>query len=359
MSRAVPIGAALLLQSRVLLLTAGLVTLALGWILLPLQAVLLWSAVIAMLFAPVQRRLLMHWHGRQNLAALATLFLAIVMVVLPVALIAGSLVSEAAAVVARLQSGEWNLDRFLSGLFSRLPAWVTAVLDRFGLGNFAVLQRRVTSLLSQAGQGMAAQAMMLGQSAFDVVVGLCLTVYIAFFMIRDGVGWARAFRNGIPLPEGDKQVLFARFSTVIRATVKGNLLVAALQGACGGLAFWVLDVGAPVLWAVLMAMLSLLPAVGAGLVWGPVAVYLLLTGEVWKGAALVAFGVLVIGLIDNLLRPMLVGKDTRMPDVVVLVSTLGGMAVFGIHGFVLGPVIAAMAMAVWHLMLRAWADEVE
>ena len=128
-----------------------------------------------------------------------------------------------------------------------------------------------------------------------------------------------------------------------------NLVVAAVQGALGGLAFWLLDIRGALLWAVLMAFLSLLPAVGAGLVWLPVATYLLITGALWQGIALIAYGVLVIGLVDNALRPALVGKDTRMPDYVVMITTLGGMAVFGVNGFVLGPVIAAMFMAVWHI----------
>ena len=110
------------------------------------------------------------------------------------------------------------------------------------------------------------------------------------------------------------------------------------------------------LWAVLMAFLSLLPAIGAGLVWLPVALYFFATGGIWQGIALCAWGVLVIGLIDNLLRPILVGKDTRMPDYVVMISTLGGMAVFGVNGFVLGPVIAAMFISVWHLHTVAQSD---
>ena len=125
--------------------------------------------------------------------------------------------------------------------------------------------------------------------------------------------------------------------------------MAAIQGALGGLAFWFLGLKGALLWAVVMAFLSLLPAFGAALVWLPVAIYFFLTGAIWQGVALLAWGVLVIGLIDNLLRPILVGKDTQMPDYVVMISTLGGMAVFGINGFVLGPLIAAMFIAVWHL----------
>jgi predicted PurR-regulated permease PerM len=111
------------------------------------------------------------------------------------------------------------------------------------------------------------------------------------------------------------------------------------------------------LWAVLMAFLSLLPVVGAGLVWFPVAVYFFITGAAWQGLAMVAWGVLVIGLADNLLRPILVGRQARMPDYIVMITTLGGMAVFGINGFVIGPTIAAMFIAVWHLSLIAAAKK--
>jgi predicted PurR-regulated permease PerM len=122
-----------------------------------------------------------------------------------------------------------------------------------------------------------------------------------------------------------------------------------VQGALGGLIFWFLGVRAPLLWAVLMAFLSLLPAVGAALVWLPVAIYFVATGAVWQGLVLMAYGVLVIGLVDNLLRPILVGTDTKMPDYVVLISTLGGIEIFGMNGIVLGPMIAAMFIVVWDL----------
>jgi predicted PurR-regulated permease PerM len=138
---------------------------------------------------------------------------------------------------------------------------------------------------------------------------------------------------------------------VIRATVKGNVLVAAAQGALGGLIFWFLGVQAPLLWAVVMAFLSLLPAIGAAVVWAPVAIYFLVTGSVWQGVVLIAFGVIVIGLVDNVLRPVLVGKDTKMPDYLVLLSTLGGMALFGLNGFVIGPVVAALFIACWDLFV--------
>jgi predicted PurR-regulated permease PerM len=176
-----------------------------------------------------------------------------------------------------------------------------------------------------------------------------IALYLAFFLIRDSNSVLHSVWHAVPLAAVHKKVLLEKFTTVIRATVKGNLLIAAIQGALGGLGFWYLGVSGAVMWAVLMAFLSLLPAIGAGLVWLPVAVYLLLADEFWKSLALVAYGVLVIGLVDNLLRPILVGKGTHMPDYIVMITTLGGMAVFGINGFVLGPVIAAMFIAVWHI----------
>jgi predicted PurR-regulated permease PerM len=146
-----------------------------------------------------------------------------------------------------------------------------------------------------------------------------------------------------------KRLLLSKFTTVVRATVKGNVAVAATQGALGGLIFSFLGIQGALLWGCVMAFLSLLPAVGASLIWAPVAIYFLFTGAIWQGLTLTAFGVLVIGLVDNLLRPLLVGKDTQLPDYVVLISTLGGMVLFGLNGFVIGPVIAALFIAAWDL----------
>jgi predicted PurR-regulated permease PerM len=174
-------------------------------------------------------------------------------------------------------------------------------------------------------------------------------LYLLFFLLRDGAALGARIGRAIPLETEHKRQLVTKFTTVIRATVKGNIVVAASQGALGGLIFWILGIQGPVLWGVLMAFLSLLPAVGAGLIWLPVAIYFLATGAVWQGVVLIAYGIGVIGLVDNVLRPILVGKDTKMPDYVVLISTLGGLALFGLTGFVIGPVIAALFMATWDL----------
>jgi len=337
------------LHKRTLLLMLVAVTLALGWILQPFYGAILWGAIIALLFLPFYHWLLPRLRGRRNVAALLTLLAVLLVVILPFALLTASLAREAAGLYQRLQSGELDPAHYLRGVYDALPAVLLDLLDRLGLEDFDALQRRLAMLLSQATQYIATQAFSVGQNTFEFVASGFITLYLAYFLVRDGDTLVAALRRAVPLPPAHQQDLLDKFNTVVRATVKGNLLVAAIQGALGGLAFWFLGVGAALLWAVLMAFLSLLPAVGAGLVWVPVALYFFVTGAVWQALALVAWGVLVIGLVDNLLRPLLVGKDTRMPDYVVMITTLGGMAVFGINGFVIGPAIAAMFIAVWHI----------
>lgn len=327
------------------------VTLALGWVLQPFAGAILWGAIVALLFTPWNRWMLLRVGRRRSLAAGLTLLLVCLVVVLPLLLLLAALGNEAAALYERVQSKELEPAQYFREIFSVLPRWVRELLDRFGLVNFTALQRWLNALLLQGSRMLGAQAIDIGQNTMDLVLGICIAPYLAFFLLRDGEGLVRLLRRAVPLAPQHTQDLVDQFSTVIRATVRGNFVVAAIQGALGGLAFWALDVGAVLLWTALMAFLSLLPAVGAALVWVPVAAYFLVTGALWQGWALVAWGVLVIGLADNLLRPMLVGRDTRLPDWLVLLSTLGGMAVMGFNGFVLGPVVASMFVAVWHIRL--------
>jgi predicted PurR-regulated permease PerM len=302
------------LEHKPLLVLLVAVSLALAWILQPFFSPLLWSAIIALLFAPLHRRLQLHLRHRRTLAALLTILIAAAVVVVPVALLSAMLAYEAAGFLTRMQSGESGVLPNLRWVFDALPSWVTALLKPFGLADFDAVQRHLNTRFEQASGFIAARVISLGQSMFEFSASLLITPYLAFFLILDGERIVHAMRRALPLTPAHKQELLHKFSNVIRSTVKGNLVVAGIQGALGGLAFW-----------------------------------FLVTGATWQGVALVAWGVLVIGLVDNLLRPMLVGKATVMPDYVVMITTLGGMVVFGINGFVLGPVIAAMFFALWHL----------
>jgi predicted PurR-regulated permease PerM len=337
------------LEDKVFILLVIAVSLAFAWILGPYYGSVFWASVLAIVFAPAYRRLLRSMRQKRTLAALAAVLIILMIVILPLTLVGAMLVQEGFTVYERIQSGDLNPAKYFQQVFAALPQWLTDLLDRFGLTDLGLMQERLSSGFMKGSQFLAAQALSIGQNTFQFIINLFIVLYLLFFFLRDGDYLARRIRNAIPLRIEQQRDLFSKFTTVIRATVKGNIVVALVQGALGGLIFWFLGVHAPVLWAVLMAFLSLLPAVGAGLVWVPVAVYFLVTGAVWQGIVLIAFGVLVIGLVDNVLRPVLVGKDTKMPDYVVLIATLGGMAIFGLNGFVIGPVIAAMFMAVWDL----------
>lgn len=337
------------LQQKTFLILLILVSLAFGWILLPFYGAVFWAVVLALLFAPLYRWLLARMNQRQNRAALLTLLLAVVLVIIPLSLIVMSLVEDIMLVYNTLRAGKIDFSSYFQDIINVLPGWVVRPLGRMNLLDFEAVQSRLSTAAMQGSQIIAARAITIGQNTFNFAVSFCIMLYLLFFLLRDGKMLALRIREAIPLSTAYKTELFSKFTTVIRATVKGNIAVAAAQGALGGMMLWFLGVQGALVWGVLMAFLSLLPAIGAAVVWLPVAIYFLAVGPLWKGVALIVFGVLVIGMVDNVLRPILVGKDTKMPDYIVLISTLGGMGLFGLSGFVIGPVIAALFIATWTL----------
>ncbi|SDS76414.1 Predicted PurR-regulated permease PerM [Pseudomonas sp. Z003-0.4C(8344-21)] len=340
------------LQFKSLTVLLVLVTVAFIWILLPFYGAVFWAVILGILFAPVQRRLQIKFGWPRNLTSLCTLSLCLVIAILPVIIVSILLVQEGATVYKNIESGELDIAAYLAQFKHSLPPYFQQLLDRFGVGELNSLREKIVKAAMQGSQVLATQAFSFGQGTFEFVVSFFIMLYLLFFFLRDGPELARKMRTAVPLEENHKRRLQLKFNRVVRATVKGNVLVAVTQGALGGAIFWFLDIPSALLWAVLMAFLSLLPAVGAGIVWAPVAVYFLLSGMIWQGVVLGLFGVFVIGLVDNVLRPILVGKDTKMPDYMILISTLGGLAVFGLNGFVIGPLIAALFLSSWALFVE-------
>jgi predicted PurR-regulated permease PerM len=314
--------------------------------------------ILAIIFQPLQRRFERHFGDRSNLAAALSVVVCIVIAIIPMAIIFGALVNEGAKLVQRAQDGGIDATTILNEIQSHVPGWGQRILDRLGGGDFdfASIRDRIVGLVQQLGQLIAGRAINLGQNTLRFVVATGIMLYVLFFLFRDGRAVARTIRAAMPLSDAYNQRLLNKFVGVVRATVKGNVVIAVIQGTIGGVALWALGIDAALLWGALMVFLSLLPAIGAAIVWVPIAIYLFLTGAVWEGVALVFVGAAVIGLVDNILRPVLVGKDTRLPDYVILVSTVGGLSIFGINGFVIGPLIAALFVAVWTIF-REERDE--
>jgi len=334
-------------RSFLLLLVA--VSIAFLSILLPFYPAIFWGGVLAVIFGPLHRRLRALVGERRNLAAFLMVLIIILIVILPMTFIAGALANEAAGLYNRINSGQLNLGGYYEQIVTALPTWVHGWLDSWGVGDLLSIREKLSAGALQGSQFLAKQAVSLGQNTFQFLIGLGVMMYLLFFLLRDGYALVPRIKSLIPLSDAHRRHLFQKFTTVVRATIKGNIVIAITQGFLGGVMFAFLGIQGALFWGVLMAFLSLLPAVGASLIWAPVAIYFMVTGAYGEGIILILFGVLVIGLIDNLLRPILVGKDTKMPDYVVLISTLGGLAVFGLNGFVIGPLFAALFIACWDL----------
>ena len=328
------------------------VSVALCFILAPFFSTVLWGAILALIFQPVQRRLVARLGRRRNLAALITLTICVVIVIFPLTLVAGTLVQQVASAYQQVRSGSLDIGASFSQIVHAMPQSIQNLLARYDLMDLPGLQQRLSAGAAQISQFVATRALSVGQNTLQFLVSFGVMLYLFFFLVRDGREISRLVRDAIPLDEQHKLHLIRKFTTVIRATVKGNVAVALVQGTLGGIALWVLGIQGALLWGFVMMLLSLLPAVGAALVWGPIAVYFISTGALAKGIGLALFGSLVIGTIDNVLRPVLVGKDTRLPDWVVLISTLGGISLIGINGFVIGPLIAALFISCWDLLRR-------
>lgn len=325
-----------------------LITAACIWVVLPFYGAVLWAAILAILFRPLHRRLLRHI-GNHNLAAAISLFGCIVLAIIPAIVVLTALVQETTGLYNRLSNREFDLVAFLDRMHDALPAWVLQALADLDLAEYETIRARLTALTLQSSQFFANQLLAIGQGTMRFALNLGVMLYLLFFLFRDGPAIALRIRGASPLSPQHTDHILNKFTAVMRATVQGNFTISILQGGIGGVAFWFLGIEPALLWAALMAILSLLPAVGAFLVWMPVAVYLLLSGSTIEALALTATGVILMGGVEYLLRPALIGKGARLPDYAILISTLGGIAVMGLNGFVIGPLIAALFVSVWSL----------
>jgi predicted PurR-regulated permease PerM len=177
----------------------------------------------------------------------------------------------------------------------------------------------------------------------------CVLLYTMFFFLIGGPGLLHRVLAYIPLTEADKQRMLEKFVSVTRATLKGTLLIGVTQGALSGLAFWAVGFDGAIFWGTVMTVLSIIPGIGGALVWVPASIILLTTGEVWQGIALGGFCAFIVGSVDNVLRPRLVGRDTQMHQLLIFFSTLGGLLLFGAMGFILGPILAALFVTSWEM----------
>lgn len=332
-------------------------TIAFLWLIQAFLQPIFWATVLSIVFYPIHRRWLHLFKERASLASVATLLTIIVSVLAPLFLIGLAVSAESIALYQRIASGEIDIQAVLDW-FERLAPAAVDLMGRFGMD-----PEGLTDRLSETGvvvsQFIASQILAIGRDALRFTVLLFVMLYVLFFFLRDGSRLVDALIRTLPLGDVRERRLVTKFAEVSRATLKGTLVIGAIQGGLGGLLFFAVGIGAPIFWGVIMTVLSILPAVGAALIWVPAAIFLFATGEIVRGVIVVVFGALVISIIDNVLRPILVGKDTQMPDALVLLSTLGGLMFFGITGFVIGPIIAAFFLVVWEMFAAEFSEPTE
>jgi len=329
-------------------LMLALTTAAFGLLLLPFYTAILWAVILAIVFHPVQQFLVRRLKGREGAAALLSVLMCVCLVIVPAVLILASIAQESSSLYRQLSSEEFGLRGRIESIISALPGFIEAWTP-FELGSFPDLRQKFSGAVLQAGQSMAGRVVNIGETTLSFFIGSGVLLYLLFFLFRDGERLVAKIKSAMPLSEDHSAKLLEKFTSVINATVRGNIIIAIIQGTIGGVTFWMLGIEAALLWGVVMTFFSMLPAVGAAIVWAPAALFLMFTGAWLKAVILVLVGLLIIGLIDNLLRPPLVGKNAKLPDYVVLVSTVGGMALFGINGFIIGPLIAALFISAWSL----------
>jgi predicted PurR-regulated permease PerM len=337
-----------------LLLLAALMTAGLLWVVWPFVITILMAALVTGLVRPVFLRLTSAFGGRRALASGVTILLILVLVVVPLVALIGIVVNQAVRVttevgpvIERFVNEPTYLDQQLQRIpgYDRLEPYREQILTRAGsvvgaIGNFLV------NSLSETTKGTV-----------TFVFQFFILLYSVFFLLMDGPGMLRTILTYLPLHDEEKERMKDRFMSVTRATIKGTIVIGIIQGGLSGLAFWIIGIPAALFWTVVMVVLSILPAVGGALVWVPAAVILLALGQVWQAVFLVVFCGLAVGSIDNILRPRLVGRDTKMHDLMILFSTLGGIVAFGPIGFMLGPVLAGLFITSWEIFAVAFRED--
>lgn len=314
------------------------------------------AAVFSGLIHPLYRQIRTAFGGREAVASVVTLLAVLLLVGGPVVFIVTIVTNEAIRMTD-------NVAPWLTQITTN-PAGFSTYFDRIpGIERLApyreVLLAKADEAAARLGQIVVSSLSSTTRGTLALIVEFFMMIYAMFFFLIHGRQYLDSMLRYLPLREAEQNQMLDRFVSVARATLKGTLLIGIVQGTLGGVIFAILGIPGSVLWGLLMIVLSVLPVVGGALVWVPAAIILTIQGSWIKALVLVGFCSLVIGSIDNVMRPRLVGHDTQMPDLMILFSTLGGIAVFGAIGFIIGPIIAALFVTIWEIFGRAYRDDLD
>lgn len=323
------------------------------WLLRDLVLPLFWAVVFAILLYPLFTRIT-HWLGGYSaIAALLTIALLLIVLFVPLYFLGIAISNQAIDFYLSLAEHNFSPQQMLADV-----PYLSETLTGF-LGDSQSLAGHARELVQSTSAWVATQAFSIGSTTLSFVLKLALALYVLFFLLKDGKRLGTYLLRIIPLGDDKERMLYERFASTTRAIIKGTVIVAIVQGAVGGALFAIAGIPSPMLWGVAMALAALIPALGAGIIWAPAGIILLLLGNLPGALIVLGGGALIVGLIDNILRPVLVGRDTEMPDALILLAILGGIASFGLAGIIIGPVIAALFLSVWDLFTREFTPEID
>jgi len=317
-----------------------------------LMAIIL-AGIFSALSYPMYRKFKIGFGGRRMLASAITIILIIFVVLVPLSGLLGIIATQAVkigSVAKPWMEQQFSKPGALSQFLQSLPFYETIEPYRNQIiakaGEFAgSMSGFIIDKLSSATIGTV-----------SIIIDIFIMLYCMFFFLIQGDEILKKILYYLPLKDHDERRILDKFTSVTRATLKGSLVIGVLQGGLAGLAFAVLGIPSAVFWGTIMAILSVIPSIGSALVWVPAAIYLAIAGHPVKGIGLFIFCGAVVGSLDNLLRPILVGKDTQMHELMILFGTLGGIIMFGVVGIIIGPIIAALFVTAWEIYGIAFQD---
>jgi predicted PurR-regulated permease PerM len=312
------------------------------------------AGIFSGMFQPVFEWFVRRTRGHRSLSSLLTLLVVCLLIIMPLFLLLGIVAGQAIQISNEV--GPWIARRLeepaaVSELFRWLPfhdyvlQYKGEILQRAG-----ELVGRISTVLLESIQAVTLRTI-------NVVLLFLVFLYMMFFFLKDGRLLLERILFYLPLTEKDEQRLLERFVSVTRATIKGSLIIGIIQGGLAGFGFWFVGIEGALFWGTVMIFLSIIPAVGSALVWFPATIILAATGQMAGAVILLVYCGLIVGTVDNLLRPRMVGRDVRMHEVLILISTLGGISMFGIIGFIIGPVVAALFVTVWDIYGETFREQ--
>ena len=330
-------------------LILSIITLLFVSLIFNFAAPILWAIVVSIIFYPLYKKFL-SVTKRKSLSGILSLLVILLLVIIPSITLLGMIGSELMNFITLVSSSEkYSLERFIQMMpdesyLNNLLKWTGA--------NFSELSGRIDDFLISASKIFYESITTISANVINFFISLFIFIYLTFFFLRDGEKIIEHCMNAFPMKNEDESYLLDEFQKTTRATIKGTVIVALAQGFLGYLTLLFISIDGALLWGAVMALLSIIPAVGTILVWVPISVVLIANGQVLEASFLVFSGIFIIGMIDNLLRPILIGKETKIPDYLILLTTIGGISIFGITGFIVGPIIASLFISIWSLSSR-------